>query len=412
MSHRRIVASSHLAFALAACVACSQTSNSSDDTSTVSSLDQPLSGSNAKIDNTGVSTPWLGAVGQLRLVGGGGLVCSGTLVTPSVVLTAGHCFNSQPAANPGVFIIPNGPPVGKVPSGSVSNVTSWKRIADESDHPHDVGCAFLSSPVPSVVVSTYPRVFTGDIENGVKKPLLFYPFYIAGFGDIQATGVLVPTNSADGNRRWGSLADGLQIHVDPCGNGPFEGHCNDDWEWELDRISNPQTERGDSGGPLVATDVNGSIIVGVSSGVWSDGAFHDMTAHTAWAPTGAPGGTNNGSWLVKNCLGPDVDEDGFPIPRTTVRPRSAPTRARRLRSVRTRTSSTVTVTESARPVTTALRPCVTRSRRSRPTSRATIPVRATSTVTVAETHATCVRPSARGIPCYRWRPRRTRMATA
>lgn len=231
------------------------------------------------------------------------------MVAPSVVLTAGHCVKGQ-AQSGDRFVIPSGPPVAGGPSGPAFPVQSWKRITTAAPDPHDVACVFLGLPVPNTVVPSYPRVYTGGIEYGVNTGKIKFPGFIAGFGSF-VTSVNQQSSQADGNRRWGAAPGDLGINYDGCGD-PGEQHCNDDWEWEADRNANPQPEKGDSGGPLFLTDAKGPVVVGVYSGYWRDSWPNSTTSHSAWAPTGAPGGTNNGAWLVTNCLGGDPDGDGVP----------------------------------------------------------------------------------------------------
>ncbi|MDP2323431.1 MAG: thrombospondin type 3 repeat-containing protein, partial [Gammaproteobacteria bacterium] len=148
------------------------------------------------------------------------------------------------------------------------------------------------------------------MKKGVDTGKIKFPGFIAGFGSY-VTSFKQASTLADGNRRWGSAPSDLVLRFDGCGD-PGEGHCFDDWVWDVERNANPQPEKGDSGGPLVMTGVAGPEVVGVYSGYWWDGFPHDGSSHTVWAPTGNPSGTNNGAWIVNNCLGSDADGDGVP----------------------------------------------------------------------------------------------------
>lgn len=153
-----------------------------------SSTELPISGSNAQIDNTGFSNPWMPAVGQLQLATGSSTTrCTGTLIAPGVVLTAGHCLNGVPAQNAGQFVIPTAAPVGNAPSGPQFPIQSWKRLTGAAPDAHDVACVFLTTPVPKPVVASYPRVYTGGVKS-VRQ------------GDAQASGLHRRKPNGSGSR--------------------------------------------------------------------------------------------------------------------------------------------------------------------------------------------------------------------
>ncbi|MBK9000333.1 MAG: trypsin-like serine protease [Myxococcales bacterium] len=251
------------------------------------------------------------AVGQLQLATGSTTTrCTGTLIAPGVVLTAGHCLNGLPAQNAGQFVIPTAAPVGNAPSGPQFSIQSWKRLTGAAPDAHDVACVFLTTPVPKPVVTSYPRVYTGGVKSAFDKATLKHPGFIAGFGSF-VTSFKQSSTTADGNRRWGAAPSDLAIYFDECGD-INEGHCFNHWVWDSERNKNPQPEKGDSGGPLLMTDSTGPVVVAVYSGFWLDGFPHDGSSHSVWAATGDPGGTNNGAWIIDNCLGADADGDGVP----------------------------------------------------------------------------------------------------
>jgi hypothetical protein len=267
----------------------------------VSQTTQEISGSKAVVDN-GITDPSLAAVGQLRKLSG---ICSGTLVARTKVLTAGHCFDGE-VGTPINFVLPNGAPIirASVAINVTTPVASYILLNNSSDPPHDIAMVTLAQPVPASVVPTLPRIFLGNINDAAAGGLLTLPGRMVGFGGTTPTSLL-QNEPVDGNRRWGAAAADLRTHKDPCGD-LFEAHCNDDFEIEQGRIADPQIEKGDSGGPLFLTDQKGAlVIVGVSSHVWSD-SYNGPTS--VWAPTGAPGGADNGTWIV-NAMGGDVDVD-------------------------------------------------------------------------------------------------------
>jgi hypothetical protein len=266
-----------------------------------------ISGSAASIDNSN-TVPSLAPVGRLQLFAGN---CTGTLVSRTHVLAAGHCFTGNPQGS-GTFVLPNGAPVPNDPANRSFNIASFTRVTnDDDDHPHDIAVAVLSTSVPASLVPTLPRVFSGDFITALFTGKMSGPGRMVGFGGTTPRASSNSQPPSDGNRRFGSTAGDFRVAMDSCGSFPFgifEGHCNDDWEFEQERIANPQPEGGDSGGPLYLKDSSGNlVIVGVVAGIWEDD-FNDP--HTAWAPTWNPGGAKNGDFIVRR-LGGDPDGDGI-----------------------------------------------------------------------------------------------------
>ncbi len=86
----------------------------------------------------------------------GGWACSGTLIAPRVVLTAGHCVDSH-----GVWEVY----VGKAYRQSTSAaVYDWNEKGSESVNPnhHDIGLVFLSDPINLTSYPTLSKVKVAD----------------------------------------------------------------------------------------------------------------------------------------------------------------------------------------------------------------------------------------------------------
>ncbi len=206
----------------------------------------------------------------------------------------------------------NHTPVNHEPRGHSYQIYSVDRINNGSDKPHDIAIVYLQTAVPKTVVNQYLPIATGNPYHEVTTGQLARPGYIAGFGLTAASETDEHAGGQeDGNRRFGDAASHIRVHEDPCDKAIFEGSCNNDWQWEANRIDNPQPEEGDSGGPLILTETEPYIhlvVAGVDSGWVKDAGG---TSRTVWAPTGSPGGTNNGKWILDH-MGGDPDGDGIP----------------------------------------------------------------------------------------------------
>ncbi len=153
--------------------------------------------------------------------------CSGSLVAPKVVLTAGHCVNGldgwkvrAPFAN------------GQTATASGGAVYDWTTTAETVDPSmHDIGLVFLATPI---TLAQYPVLAAQHVTFGSK---------VQDIGRIQS-GVLSTTK----------LFIGAQVAVsDGAGVGyPFSYSSSD------------IIESGDSGGPVVVPGTH--QIVAVNSG--------------------------------------------------------------------------------------------------------------------------------------------------
>jgi len=192
--------------------------------------------------------PAVVAVGVLNRDGSAGL-CSGTLIAPTVVLTAGHCLSFDPVAA-AVGIFPDGVTEVDIDAASWAVHPNFDidRIAVD-----DVAVVVLDravtdvAPLPLVAAAPRPRSHAA----------------IIGFGDAGTTGV--------GIKRAG------RVRLTRCPRavravGIQRGQLDGSLCWRP-RRKGQDTCHGDSGGPLL---VDG-IVAGVTSG-----GFPDCPGRLSW----------------------------------------------------------------------------------------------------------------------------------
>jgi len=217
---------------------------------------------------------------------GGTYRCSGTVVSPYVVLTAGHCVHNQERGGyvSGVRVYPGQGQNGFRPYGSktdwfaVQTTEQWEQISGEdtyfiSQYRHDLGAIEFRTPF------THTATFMPVIYNDTGSPVTNagYPAEVNNTSTFALYADTGPETSRSINQYRGS-------HVR---------------EFALDASG------GNSGGPFIYTDPNTDqrYLVGLlsygeelddqSGGPWYDSWNRSLiSSWISWTPTAAAGTTN------------------------------------------------------------------------------------------------------------------------
>ena len=186
-------------------------------------------------------TAWPEAVAFVR---DGDVVCTGTLVTSDVVLTAGHCLPALAPAEVRAV-------VGEVAWAAAPGIA----LAGSGAHPLeegglDVAWVRLAAPV-EVVPRALPRVCEADqLVDGADVVLV-------GFGTVDGTGQVPSTR----------LQEAASTVQDARCADPTQG-CR---PWDVSPVElvaggeGVDACVGDSGGPLYLPTASGAVLVGVAS---------------------------------------------------------------------------------------------------------------------------------------------------
>jgi len=180
--------------------------------------------------------------GQLRAY------CSGSLIAPQVVLTAGHCVKGETAPPPP--LTPDGWDVtlpyngGQRISASGATVYDWPQTAGVVDpNYHDIGLVFLATPA-TITTAQCPALATAPLASGSS---------IVNIGRI---------DGANG----GDLVSTTDLYVSP----PVTVTDASSEGYPYDYAAADIIQEGDSGGPDEVPGSTPHLIVAVNSGGSSD----------------------------------------------------------------------------------------------------------------------------------------------
>ena len=202
-------------------------------------------------------------------------ICSGTLVSSNVVLTAGHCTVNEKTGVPepasGYRIVTGTVNWTQSAHRTISDVSNVRVNPNYNPHgpKHDAGLLILSKPVSQPAVALWQ---SGPINAGAAAE-------ISGWGETAA-------GSAPPNRlHWGSTVVQSSSHCANVGASNFTFDptsmlCAQDTPSDRSATCN-----GDSGGPLLVKQSGGSLMeVGVTSVGPSNCGTHRPDYYTAVRP--------------------------------------------------------------------------------------------------------------------------------
>ncbi|OMH80434.1 Clotting factor B [Zancudomyces culisetae] len=191
--------------------------------------------------------------------------CTGSLISDSVVVTAGHCLNSNGAAvSPSQVSVSAGSVYNYLMNSNrynASNVYIHPEYSSKDQLLNDIGLIALVSPVPSTV-ATPVSIYSGKIPDGVV-------FSTAGWG----------VTSLDANATISNVL--LQIPLSSSSSSTCKivnpKWTNNDGATICSIVLNNQDScSGDSGGPLMLTSNTSTSIAGLTSYGYAPGVSTDV----------------------------------------------------------------------------------------------------------------------------------------
>ena len=205
----------------------------------------------------GNSHPNVGALLRKRTDGSLTIVCSGTLVSPRVFLTAGHCSNyllthGQPDAY--VTFDPN---FGRDAEHNIFSTQYHGQVIENPDwhvpYQNDTAIVLLDHPVSGITPAKIaPLHFLDQLKDAHALNDLAYLNVGYGTSEMVVVPTVGPTFPFDGIRKWTisgyHALDQEFIHLDQNIHRDLSG-----------------TGYGDSGGPTFVDTPNGPVIVSVVS---------------------------------------------------------------------------------------------------------------------------------------------------
>ncbi|MEM1289044.1 MAG: trypsin-like serine protease [Pseudomonadota bacterium] len=213
---------------------------------------------------------------------GGGGICTGAIIAPTIILTAAHCINGNPGPRSGTMnysVDYHDPERGlrTVYAGPLDFVMhrDYNGLDDVSDARNDVAILIARNRLLNVGTDDYARIFAGD-EDGISDPIRFF-----------GTGFLTFSGATDRTLR----------------TAEFDVETIDDELIRIDNRTETSVCRGDSGGPGISSVFSGGEPIPAVSGVLSLALF-DLRPLRGEGPNCAnndpgPRGLWDNAWLAR-----------------------------------------------------------------------------------------------------------------